>query len=203
MYKGVTLGNFYDNFFADEIHGKDLLDEDTQAKSKEHKVDLMVAARQTLGSKLDEIDRRERLVVERAMKDRASLLAELDRKKRDEEQQMAREHDAEHRLQKEKSAPEPNRSHERKQQQQQEVAKRTGGRLFAGAMLFVHQQSLQDSAAADSVAQSSQSSQPPLSPRRPTRTKIQKKTARSRAQVSFYYPIHSLMVTSITKIYYF
>lgn len=144
----------------------------------------MVAARQTLGSKLDEIDRRERLVVERAMKDRASLLAEMDRKKRDEEQQMAREHNAEHRVQKEKNAPESNRSHERNQQQQQGVATRTGGRLPAGAMIFFHQQSLQDRSAADSVAQSSQNGQPPLSPRRPTRTKIQKKTARSRAQVS-------------------
>ena len=103
---------------------------------------MIVAARQTLGSKLDDIDRRERLVLDRAMKDRASLLAEVDRKKHDEEERV-REAKAE-REQNEKAEREAQdrleRNREREMQSQQELAKRHAGRVTAGAMIFVQRQ---------------------------------------------------------------
>ena len=101
---------------------------------------MIVAARQTLGSKLDDIDRRERLVMDRAMKDRASLLAEVDRKKRDEEER-AREAKAE-REQNEKAEREAHDRLERKREMhhQQELTKRHVGRLTAGAMIIVQRQ---------------------------------------------------------------
>ena len=105
-----------------------------------HKVEMIVAARQTLGSKLDDIDRRERLVMDRAMKDRASLLAEVDRKKRDEEER-AKEEIAE-REQNEKAEREAKERLERgrETQRQQELAKRRVGRPTVGAMIFLQRQ---------------------------------------------------------------
>lgn len=49
---------------------------------------MIVAPRKTLGPELEDIDRRRRLMVERSRKDRASLLDEMECKRREQEERL-------------------------------------------------------------------------------------------------------------------
>ena len=161
---------------VDEIHGKDLLDEETQAKSKEDKVKMIVAARKTLGPKLEDIDRSQRIAAERAIKDRASLLAEMDSKKCDTGLKMRgnekRVRDVKVILEQDQAARETveRLERERNARLQQEHSRRSGGR-----MQLVQPQ---DRAAIELVAQA------PFMQRHRTQPNIHVKIARSIAQVS-------------------
>lgn len=72
-----------DYSFADEIRGKDLLDEDTQSRAREEKVKKILAARKSLGPELEVINRRESLTAMLAKKRHSSLLAEAVFKQRE------------------------------------------------------------------------------------------------------------------------
>ena len=110
-----------------------MLDEEARGKKAMHKVQVIVSARATLGSRLDEIDRRERAVVTRAVKDRASLLAEVDTKRWEEAEKERTEREARETREREeaKRLQQEREEKEREQSEQRERLRHTrrGGAL--------------------------------------------------------------------------
>ena len=145
---------------------------------------MMVAARKTLGPKLEDIDRNQRIVAERAIKDRASLLAEMDSKNRDDARARKFETGLKMRgnekgVRDVKIIPEENQAAretverlecERKARLEQMHSRHNGGR-----MPFVQSQ---DRAATELMAQA------PFMQRQRTQTNVHVRIARSIAQVS-------------------
>lgn len=112
---------------------QDMLDEEAMGKKATHKVQVIVAARNTLGSRLEEIDRREREVVSRALKDRASLLAEVDNARWKElEKEKA---DKEAREAREAKEREEKRAQQEREERQREERERAQHVLLRGGAL--------------------------------------------------------------------
>lgn len=112
---------------------QDMLDEEARGKKAMHKVQVIVSARATLGSRLDEIDRRERVVMSRAVKGRASLLAEVDTKRWEEAEKERTEREAREKREREE-ARRVQQEREEEEREQREARERSRHTRRGGAL---------------------------------------------------------------------